>query len=351
MKAHTSHPCYPPTVPHAAFLCIKATSQLSLHNLSLSCITTALIHCAHKHNTNSLLSVPLLPTHHKMTIYMNVPRLNYDPSKTHANVPLPYYLQRELAPNMKWVKDWKMSDEFDAYPVRNWYYNNKWLRYNPAWAGRSPSFFSEDNVYVRDNSLWLESRETRPSPNDRQRVPLLHQGNNWRYSTAFIRTTEKRQYGYYEISCKLMDSNVSCAFWFKTPGGKEIDVFEYSTSAKNYDIYDHSRVPFKQKFNMNTLVPNGNNFRASPLKIDVGRDLSKEIVKVGLLWKRDVVVWYLNDREVRRIRNYDFHVPLFLQLDSEVFPNWFGEPGEYGPKKLPKAWQVFYVRSYQMQRN
>eukprot|EP00178_Gracilaria_changii_P015041 TRINITY_DN421_c0_g5_i1.p1 TRINITY_DN421_c0_g5~~TRINITY_DN421_c0_g5_i1.p1 ORF type:complete len:290 (-),score=44.23 TRINITY_DN421_c0_g5_i1:291-1160(-) len=289
-----------------------------------------------------------------MTVYKNVPRLNYDPSKTHANTPLPYYIQQELPRNMKWAKDWAMSDEFDTYPVQNWYYNNKWVRYNPLWRGRNPSFFSEDNVYVRDNRLWLESREARPSVKDRQRHPGRLDDDSWRYSTGFIRTTQQRRYGYYEIACKLMDSNVSCAFWFINHRDTEIDVFEYSTSAKNFDIYDNSRVPFKQKFNMNTLVysgPNGNNIRSNPFKIDVGRDLSKEIIKVGFLWKPDVLVWYLNDREVRRLPNHDFHIPLYLQLDSEVFPDWFGEPGEYGPKKLPNSWQVFYVRSYQMQHN
>ncbi|KAI0562404.1 Glycoside hydrolase 16 [Gracilaria domingensis] len=288
-----------------------------------------------------------------MTIYKNVPPLKYDPSKTAHDTPLPNYLQREVPNNMKWVKDWRMSDEFNAFPVKNWYYNKKWVRYNSLWQGRHPSFFSEDNVYVRDNRLWLQSTERAPNAEDRRKMGRRLDGDSWKYATSFIRTAEKRKYGYYEIACKLMDSNVSCAFWFIDDRDTEIDVFEYSTSRKNYDIYDKSEVPFNQKFNMNTIVYSGekrDQVRANPLKINVGRDLSKEIIKVGLLWKPDVLVWYLNDREVRRLPNNDFHIPLFLQLDSEVFPNWFGEPGEYGPKRLPNSWQVFYVRSYQMAR-
>ncbi|CAN8074569.1 unnamed protein product [Agarophyton chilense] len=288
-----------------------------------------------------------------MTVPKNVPPLPYDPSTTKHDTPLPFYLQQEVPRNMKWVKDWNMSDEFDSYPVQNWYGSNKWVRHNPLWVGREPSYFSKKNVYIRDGALWLETREESPSQEYLNENQGRRIGKSRRFSTGFIRTTEKRKYGYFEIACKLMDCPVSCAFWFINPRDTEIDVFEYSTSEKVPDIYDGSYVPFKRKFNMNALVysgPNGENVRSNPLKIDVGRDLSQEKIKVGLLWKPDVLVWFLNDREVRRERNHDFHVPLYLQLDSEVFPNWFGEPGQFGGKKLPNAWTIYYVRSYQMAR-
>ncbi|KAI0558720.1 glycoside hydrolase family 16 [Gracilaria domingensis] len=288
-----------------------------------------------------------------MTVQRDIPPLPYDPSTTHRDTPLPYYLQHEVPGNMKWAMDWNMSDEFDANPTNSWYSSSKWVRHNPLWVGREPSYFSKNNVYIRDGALWLESREERPSPEYLRENHGRPIGNNRRFSTGFIRTAEKRKYGYFEIACKLMDCPVSCAFWFINHKDTEIDVFEYSTSEKYPDIYDGSIVPFKRKFNMNTLVysgPNGQNVRSNPLKIDVGRDLSQEKIKVGLLWKPDVLVWYLNDREVRRERNNDFHIPLYLQLDSEVFPYWFGEPGQFGRKKLPNAWTIYYVRSYQMVR-
>eukprot|EP00178_Gracilaria_changii_P014718 TRINITY_DN412_c0_g2_i1.p1 TRINITY_DN412_c0_g2~~TRINITY_DN412_c0_g2_i1.p1 ORF type:complete len:289 (-),score=38.67 TRINITY_DN412_c0_g2_i1:836-1702(-) len=288
-----------------------------------------------------------------MVVRMNIPRLEYDPDKRGAFAPPPSYV--EPSRGMRWEKDWEMSDEFDK--VRGaWGRRSRWHRYHPNWAGRGLGWFSHRNVYIERGSLFLVSREEQPTDEvlrvmNRDRRLLGYR----RYSTAFVRTRAKRRYGYFEIYCKMMDSAISSAFWFGRRRDYEIDVFEYSTSEKP----PTSGREFKNLFMMNTHVftgPNPEDDIASPLEVDVGRDLSKEDVKVGLLWTKERIVWYLNDVKVREKPNTDWHKKLHLQMDSEVFADWFGLPGEYGKNNLPTKQQstrfeIKYVRSFRMVRD
>lgn len=263
--------------------------------------------------------------------------------------PPPTYVKADAG--KKWVKDWNMSDEFDKRG-RFWVNRRRWLLFNPNWAGRAPGIFRRDHAYVQRGALILKSKEeTRFNENiPHTRVDREGKANARRWGTAFVRTKEKRKYGYYEIKCKMMDSAVSSAFWFAHNRDFEIDVFEYSTSQK----VPSNKKEFKNLFMMNTHVFTGKDRKidtANPAHVDVGRDLSKEIVKVGLLWTRQWIVWYLNDVEVRRIKNTDIHTELHLQLDSELFPDWFGYPGQYGPDKLPNQFEIYYVRSWRMKND
>lgn len=201
--------------------------------------------------------------------------------------------------------------------------------------------FRKRNTYVEKGSLFLTSREENPS-DEFLRINRNRGVEYRKYSTGFVRSKAKRQYGYFEISCKLI-SSVSSAFWFARDKDFEIDVFEYSTSQKGQS----SGKPFSNLFMMNTHVFKGRNREidiSNPSEIDVGRDLSQEKIKVGLLWRKDTITWYLNDVQVRQSPNSDWHVPLHLQFDSEVFTGWFGEPGQYGPSKLPNRFEIFYLQ-------
>ena len=228
-----------------------------------------------------------------------------------------------------------MSDEFHkrgGFWVRR---RRRWLLHNPNWAGRHPSVFRKENVYVQNGALVLKSQEE-----------VI--GHIW--GTAFVRTKAKRQYGYYEIKCKMMDSAISSAFWFAHNRDFEIDVFEYSTS-KNIP---NSGGQFSNLFMMNTHVFTEEERKKEKKdddnkeNVDVGRDLSKEIVKVGLFWIKRWIVWYLNDVEVRRIENRDIHRELHLQLDSDLFEDWFRYPA---PGNLPNQFEIYYVRSWRMVNN
>lgn len=247
-------------------------------------------------------------------------------------------LASELGLTLK--KDWAMSDEFFKLGGL-WFNRGRWHVLNPnGWIGRFPGIFRAKNVFVEKEKLILRSTdETGDDP------CLRRDRNTARYGTAFVASKQKRQYGYFETRCKLMRSTVTSAFWFANNRDYEIDVFEYSASGKQLP---HG-VPFSHLLTLNTHVFTGEkkkNDRANPLQIDFGRDISNEIVKIGLLWTEQLVVWYVNDIEVRRVENRDFHVPLRLQLDSELIPNWTGLPEPH--ERFPNSFDVMYVRSWKV---
>lgn len=243
--------------------------------------------------------------------------------------------------NMKWVPDWKMSDEFDGDETTDWLGKENWEISNHRWLGREPGFFKDENVFIHKGSLHMKSSEdVAPS-----HLPKAYHS----FSTSFVRTRKTRLYGYFEIMCRMMDSEISSAFWFANQEGNlwtELDVFEYSTSDKklggdlhyerlfatNCHVHKHPdpKVPEKYKH---------------PKSYDVGFDISSKRIKVGFNWQKDYIEWYLNDVLVRKEKNLYFHQALHLQLDSETFPFWFGLP-VVGKNSLPDHFKIMYVRSW-----
>lgn len=164
------------------------------------------------------------------------------------------------------------------------------------------------------------------------------------FTTAFMRTKHRQLYGYFEILAKVMDSEIASNFWlsanYPSEAWTEIDVFFYSHSKPNIA---HTNVLCHRHATWKNAPP-----VTRPEAIDTGKDLSKEPHKFGLDWTDKYISWYIDDVEVRRIPNLYHKSPLHLQFNSETFPKWFGVPDKSGPhvNKLPKAFEIFYVRSW-----
>lgn len=259
----------------------------------------------------------------------------------HTIKPRPPYPPIRLPADIKWVPDWEMSDEFNGSETSDWKGRLRWEINNHHWRGRKPGFFKESNVFIYNNTLHLKSIEDKP--------PKTFPQGYHSFSTSFVRTKKTRLYGYFEIVCWLMDSDISSAFWLANNDGTqwtELDVFEYSTSDKKAGGDYHFARLFSTNYHVhrhpNPQVPEG--FQ-SPKSYDVGFDLSLMRVKVGFNWQKDYIEWYLNDVLIRRERNEYFHQPLHLQLDSETFPFWFGLP-QKGNNGLPDYFRIMYVRTW-----
>lgn len=258
--------------------------------------------------------------------------------------PVPPYPPIQPPSSKKWIFDDDMSDEFDGSALDL----SRWAIENENWKGRPPGWFSKENVKLykglHSNALMLESKE------EKQRPPG-YPPHYKDFSTAFVRTHKARTYGYFEIVCRVMDSRISSAFWFSNPGTDlwtELDVFEYSASDKPTD---HG-TPLNQIFATNFHIhehPDKDEIATlhKPRWYDVGFDISQQFVKVGFNWQEDKIQWFINDHKIREERNYHFHQPLHLQLDSETFPRWFGLPAlSPGSNSLPNSFCITYVRSW-----
>lgn len=258
---------------------------------------------------------------------------------------------------------------------RWWNYQSRW-GYSLAWQGRQPGFFSASNVTFENGGLLLKARQEEPS------AELRKKGYHG-YSTSFVRSKNSFTYGYVEIACKLGDSTISSSFWLKevprwVPPGKvvgrrerEIDVFEYSTSKASKPWKD-DQVKFANIFHTNTHW----HYEWAQREKRVGHaleryrdckvDLSQQgVVKVGILWGRDRICWYLNDelvREEKRDGRTEFNLQghfqqfvgqdaprMHIQFDRETMPGFFGVPTEDDKMHTHNGdFKIYYCRTWEM---
>lgn len=214
-------------------------------------------------------------------------------------------------PSKRWAPIWQMSDEFWRSEL-----HDIWEPFNKNWAGRHPSFFRPENVVVKNHRLQLWTREDQPTEQK------LKNAGYRDFSTAFVRSKHRQLYGYFEIFAKLMDSEISSAFWLahNEPDGPdswwtEIDVFEYSTSKQN-------QIDQSTMFNTNVHVHRNGRWPKAPHvtrpeSFDTGVDLSKEPHHFALDWTEETITWYLDGTAIRSIPNQFHKRPLHLQFDSE----------------------------------
>lgn len=274
-------------------------------------------------------------------------------------------------PNCEEARGWKpcpeLSDEFDGTALDL----DKWDDFCPTFPGRRATgripekcengfVFRPENVSVANGELVLTAALDDVSKASR-RDQYLRYGP---YATSMIKSRARRVYGYYEIRAKTMKACVSNAFWLYDPHSddprvkyrlgdvsEEIDIFEVTgrpdfsgkvpSCARTYFNTLHLMgTPYVEGVvnHMPRLFPN----RASKTAVDF--DFCDDYHVYGFLWTPEKLVWYLDGKATFERPNDYYHRPLHLDLDSEVFPGWFGIPD---PKDLPAHFRVDYVRVWE----
>jgi alpha-L-fucosidase len=231
-----------------------------------------------------------------------------------------------------WVKYEPMSDDFEGGSLDT----NKWVRNMHWWKGRQPALFKAENVTVSDGQLLLTMRK--------EPVPEEFQALGYRdYTSAAVHSLDRTCYGYFEVKAKPMNSAGSSSFWFQQdaePGwATEIDVFEIGGKAPG----------FESKYNMNLHV-----FRTPAEKRhwNVGGcwtapwPMADDYHIYGLEWNKEEILYYVDGVVVRKVKNTQWHQPLYLIFDSETMPNWFGMPDD---RDLPSTFHIEYVRAWKKQ--
>ena len=247
----------------------------------------------------------------------------------------------------EYVLDERFSDEFESDKLDS----EKWFDFYPTWTGREGVFhFSRNNVSVEDGKLALTAK----IPDESEVPPEMKAEGKQGYSTAEVRSKTRVLYGYFELKFKTMNATVCNAFWLNDPvdppkkykpGDKteEIDIFEIfgKNTDPKYKVAGH--------YFMTTHVADTPYVES---KVWLGRKVSGEKPVVpekfaegynvaGLLWTPEKLVWTLNGRVMREIKNEDFHRPLYLNMDCEIMKYWGGLPS---PDDLPAKFKIEYVR-------
>lgn len=250
------------------------------------------------------------------------------PTPKHLRADLPLSDQKNSG---HWKMDRQISDEFQA-PLDPLH----WHRSPTApgdWAGRQPALYLPSNVTARDGLLQIAFRKGD--------VPEMknYPGQGYTgYTSGSVRTTQRTGYGYYEVCAQPMNSAGSSAFWFTDTGvsnnATEIDVFEIGGKTQY----------FNRKYNMNAHVwetPQEKRHWAVGGVWDSPWNLADDFHVYGFEWNKNELIWYVDGVAVRRAKNTNWFLPMYLIFDSEAMWDWFGKVDD---ADLPSTFRVKYVR-------
>ncbi|MPW27547.1 carbohydrate-binding protein [Agarivorans sp. B2Z047] len=276
-------------------------------------------------------------------------------SPEHQNYPL-----SDLTNQGGWTMVEELSDEFDS-PQFNEYNlmgkeNGKWLPNNHIWGGRAPAVFAPKNVKQEGGKLHLSIA------NDESYTPHGF-WNEWYYgwTSASVQNVNPIRYGYFEVKSKVGIG--SSGFWlyaetledkeylsqFNEPGHVksklELDVYEQSGRRSEWAPYYNmnSWVFIHQGEEMSYVNEEGNEYTAyqngGHWKADI--DFADDFHVYGFYWGPEEITWYFDGKPIRSMKNRYYHTPLYLLLDTETMPDWFGMPSA---NELDFAHQIEYVR-------
>ena len=200
-----------------------------------------------------------------------------------------------------------------------------------------------------DYSPFEFTGETMKITGKRTPPELLAAANDKPYLSGVITTSDyfKMTYGYVEMSAKLAGGEglLSTFYLFNQDYHKnkpEIDIAEYigsrpDKSYQTYHYYDSNR----------TRQFSGEKHSSPTMETPVGENLSDGFHKYSVLWEEGLVIWYIDDQEVRRmtgVRVSDEPMNIIAQL--VVGSSWIGEPSA---DAIPAEFEIDYIRAWQKQ--
>lgn len=228
-----------------------------------------------------------------------------------------------------------MSDEFDSPQIDN----SKWWKRNPRWEGRPPVFFHPDCVAVKDGHLRLSALPS--SESAKRNLP-----EKFTHISGYLRSKAQARFGYFEVRAKLMNAHLVSCFWMSHHARdewSEIDCVEIPAG-----VPEHRHV-----FRPNTHYFYGPHYKGTlekhlvnPKKIELSFDPTADFHTYGFFWDQNEIAWYVDDVEVRRIKNTHFFQPLIMSINVEANSFFKALPKDH---ELPGTYQIDWVRSWRLE--
>lgn len=161
-------------------------------------------------------------------------------------------------------------------------------------------------------------------------------------------TTEKsfnQRYGYFEIRAALpMGKGIWPAFWL-LPQPRMVDGWAQSSGQQEIDVFES--------------IGEGGTLYFTDFSDDGGRKVADETSRTyytsadltqfhtyGVLVTPKNLTWYVDDRQVRRRPNIDFHMPAYMLINLAIGGEWPGMPDQ--TTRFPARMQIDWVRAYRL---
>jgi beta-glucanase (GH16 family) len=230
----------------------------------------------------------------------------------------------------KWQPIVELTDDFEGNKLDT----TKWNNHDPKWAGRTPSWFSPQNVRVKDGKLQLVAKLEEP-PEEVRKKGFFHT-----YTVACVTSKTRVCYGYFEAKAKPMDVRICNAFWFyynDRDHQSEIDVFEICGGRNQFDrTLFHTLHVFGTPEGRDKHWAKSTHFRAP-------QRLADAYHVYGLEWGKEEIKCYFDGLLFSRFPNTNWHEPLNMDFDNEVNIPWFGKPE---PEGFPAVFNIEYIHSW-----
>lgn len=175
----------------------------------------------------------------------------------------------------------------------------------------------------------------------------LENANGQPYLSGVLTTSDyfEMTYGYVEMSAKLASGEgmLSTFFLFNQDYYKnkpEIDVIEYlgarpDKAYQTYHYYDSNRARFAK----------GEKHSSPTMETIANQDLSADFHTYGVLWEPELVVWYIDGVEVRRLEGVRVSdEPMNIVTQLVMGSEWIGDPD---PAKVPAVVEIDFIRAWQ----
>jgi beta-glucanase (GH16 family) len=248
----------------------------------------------------------------------------------------PSFWNAQTNPTGRWKTNFYFGiqdvDAPDGWQSRTLQPNGEGEYYGDPAAGMNPFEWSKGQLTIVG----------RPNPY-RDDARTHHQP----YLSGLI-TTEKsfnQRYGYFEIRAALpQGTGIWPAFWL-LPQPNMVNGWAQSAGQQEIDIFETIGEPGKLYFT--NFTDDG----GRKVPDEIGRqyysnaDLTQFHTYGLLLTSRDIV-WYFDDREVRRRPNLNFHMPAFMLINLAVGGNWPGMPDASTP--FPARLKIAWVKAYRI---
>lgn len=173
--------------------------------------------------------------------------------------------------------------------------------------------------------------------------------NNKPYLSGVLTTSDhfKMTYGYVEMNAKMAKGQgmLSTFYLFNQDYEKnkpEIDIIEYiglraDKAYQTYHYYDSNRSRFS----------NGEKHSSPTMETLTGQDLSAGFHTYSVLWEPELVVWYIDNQEIRRLTGKRVSdEPMNIIAHLVIGSDWIGAPDE---SSLPAVFEIDYIRAWQKQ--
>ena len=160
-------------------------------------------------------------------------------------------------------------------------------------------------------------------------------------------TTEKsfsQRFGYFEMRAALpQGTGIWPAFWL-LPQPRMVNGWAQTSGQQEIDIVESISEPGKLYFT--NFSDDGGRKVADNVahEFHTSADLT-QFHSYGVLLTAQDIVWYFDDREVRRRPNLDFHAPAYMLINLAVGGNWPGMPN--GDTHFPARMRIAWVKAYQ----